>query len=92
MAVIDGYNGRLDANYAYLDYPAIIDNMRKDDMVDLGEPEVEEIPENKPEHSPQVFPEGKPEIEIPQPPVIENETRSPVITGVADHETPFEMT
>ena len=74
MAVIDGYNGRLDANYAYLDYPAIIDNMRKDDMVDLGEPEEEreEAPENKPEHSPQILPEEKPEVEIPQPPIVEN--------------------
>ena len=74
MAVIDGYNGRLDANYAYLDYPAIIDNMRKDDMVDLGEPEEEreEAPENKPEHSPQILPEKEPEVEIPQPPVVEN--------------------
>lgn len=29
-AYIDGYNGRLDANYAYRDYPAIIKSMQKE--------------------------------------------------------------
>ena len=38
-AYIEGYNGRLDANYAYRDYPAIINNMRT-----IIEPVIKEEP------------------------------------------------
>ena len=67
MAQIEGYNGRLDANYAYLDYPGIIASMRveekpeENEEIDLGEPENEPV---EPEHNPQELPkeeENKPE-------------------------------
>lgn len=38
-AYIEGYDGRLDANYAYRDYPTIINNIRTD-----MEPEIKEEP------------------------------------------------
>ena len=40
-AYFNGYSGRLDANYAYRDYPTIIKNMRKEATI---EPEVEKKP------------------------------------------------
>lgn len=41
-AYIEGYSGRLDANYAYRDYPAIIKDMRKEEII--VQPEIKEEP------------------------------------------------